>query len=68
VLKNPAFLVLGFSARDRALLIMLAGCASAALKPVATAASIIVEENEELGALKKTPVPVMYRREFPRTL
>jgi hypothetical protein len=38
---------------------MLAGCAPAALKPVATAASIIVEEKEELGALEKTLVPMM---------
>jgi hypothetical protein len=38
---------------------MMAGCAPAALKPVATAASSIVEEKEELGALEKTPVPVM---------
>jgi len=56
---NPAFLFLGFSARDEALLIMLAGCAPAALKPIATAASIIVVEKEELGALEKTPVPFM---------
>jgi hypothetical protein len=38
---------------------MLPGIAPAALKPVATAASIIVEEKDELGALEKTPVPVM---------
>jgi hypothetical protein len=36
---------------------MMAGCAPAALKPVATAASIIVEEKGELGALEKTPSP-----------
>jgi hypothetical protein len=38
---------------------MLSGSAPAALKPVATAASIIVEEKEELGALEKTLVPMM---------
>jgi len=38
---------------------MLPGSAPAALKSVATAASIIVEEQEELGALEKTLVPVM---------
>jgi hypothetical protein len=58
VLKDPAFLSLGFSARNGALL-MLPGSAPAASKPVATAASIIVEEKEEPEALEKTPVPVM---------
>jgi hypothetical protein len=38
---------------------MLPGSAPAALKPVATAASIIVEEKKEPEALEKTPFRVM---------
>jgi hypothetical protein len=76
--ENPTFLSLGFSARDRD---RFSRCWPVALpvasKPVSTAAPIIVEEKEELGALEKTLVPVMYRsfhelyeenRRVPKTL
>src|SRR5215212_4547626 len=59
VLKDPAFLSVRFLCKGQRPILMLPGSAPAALKSVATAASIIVEEQEELGALEKTLVPVM---------
>src|SRR5215213_9409465 len=54
VLKDPAFLSVRFLCKGQRPILMLPGSAPAALKSVATAASIIVEEQEELGALEKT--------------
>lgn len=46
---------------------MLPGSAPAASKPVATAASIIVEEKKEPEALEKTPTVHTLRTHFIET-
>src|SRR5215213_7063982 len=66
VLKNPAFLSLGFSARDGALL-MLPGSAPAASKPVATAFAIYSTEEGRTGGSGEDARPC-HVPEFPRTL
>jgi hypothetical protein len=64
--EDPAFLSLGFSARNGALLI-LPGSAPAASKPVATAFAIYSTEEERTGGSGEDTRPCDVP-EFPRTL